>query len=253
MATTIHNDSEACCTIPPVKSDYTPKGTIKTYADINSYIVGDDSSKTALICVYDIFGIKGQTQQGADILAQELKARVVMPDFFAPSDPWPLDKFPPGTDEEKKKLQEFFGGPANPAKSVEKLQKVAKQLRADGATKVGTFGFCWGGKVTILAGSGETPVDAVAATHPAMLSADDAKNLSVPLGLFPSGDEPKDVYQQILDIVKEKSFADKNASKYYSDEFHGWAAARADLKNEKNRKDFEDLYSNLAAFFSKAL
>jgi dienelactone hydrolase len=76
-------------------------------------------------------------------LAKELKAYIVMPDFFEPADPWPVDNFPPKTDEDKKKLQEFFGGPANPSKSVDKLKNVAEQLRKDGATKVGTFGFCW--------------------------------------------------------------------------------------------------------------
>lgn len=31
MSTTIHNTNVACCTIPGVKSDYSPKGTIKSY------------------------------------------------------------------------------------------------------------------------------------------------------------------------------------------------------------------------------
>ena len=29
----VHNTNAACCTIPPVKSDYTPKGTYKAYGD----------------------------------------------------------------------------------------------------------------------------------------------------------------------------------------------------------------------------
>lgn len=32
MSTTIHNDNAACCSIPPVRSDYTPKGSYKSYA-----------------------------------------------------------------------------------------------------------------------------------------------------------------------------------------------------------------------------
>lgn len=32
MSTVIHNDNAACCSIPPVKSDYTPKGSYKSYA-----------------------------------------------------------------------------------------------------------------------------------------------------------------------------------------------------------------------------
>jgi hypothetical protein len=52
----VHNDNIACCTIPPVKSDYQPKGSIAEYAGISSYLVGDVHAKTALVCVYDIFG-----------------------------------------------------------------------------------------------------------------------------------------------------------------------------------------------------
>jgi dienelactone hydrolase len=180
-----------------------------------------------------------------------------MPDFFLPGAPWPVDAFPPKTDEEKQKLQEFFGGPASPPKSVAKLAGIVEQIRKDGAGKVGAFGFCWGGKVTILAGSNsgssESKLDAVAAIHPAMLSADDAKELTVPLGLYPSNDEPEDEYKKILDVVAGKPFAAKNDYHHYTNMFHGWAAARADLKNEENRKAFEDLYNRLATFFQKAL
>jgi dienelactone hydrolase len=30
---------------------------------------------------------------------------------------------------------------------------------------------------------------------------------------------------------------------------HGWAAARGDLSNEENKKEYEDVYSRVAAFF----
>ena len=33
---------------------------------------------------------------------------------------------------------------------------------------------------------------------------------------------------------------------------HGWAAARADLKNEENKREFEDAYNQLTAFFKNA-
>ena len=87
----------------------------------------------------------------------------------------------------KAKLQEFFGGLANPADAVAKLINVGKTLKGEGVEFVGVYGFCWGalrsgelsvdqvlierlagGKVTILAGSSdETPFGAAAAVHPA--------------------------------------------------------------------------------------
>lgn len=91
-----------------------------------------------------IVRFKPQTQQGADILAEKLNVQIIMPDFFEPGEPWPTDKFPPKTDEEKTKLQEFFGGLANPQEAVAKAIEVAKSLKAEGAEFVGIYGYCWG-------------------------------------------------------------------------------------------------------------
>lgn len=57
MSTTVHNTNKACCTIPPVKSDYTPKGSYAAYGGYNKvYVTGPPSTETAIVCVYDIFG-----------------------------------------------------------------------------------------------------------------------------------------------------------------------------------------------------
>ena len=72
-----------------------------------------------------------------------------MPDFFEPGEPWPVDKFPP-QGEDKKKLQEFFGGLAKPADAVAKLINVARTLKSEGVEFVGAYGFCWGSFVFIL-------------------------------------------------------------------------------------------------------
>ena len=39
MSTVVHNDNAACCSIPPVKSDYTPKGSYKSYAGFDKVCV----------------------------------------------------------------------------------------------------------------------------------------------------------------------------------------------------------------------
>ena len=62
-----------------------------------------------MTCTDDIFGFFPQTEQGADILSAALSGtKVLMPDFLK-GKPWPVDQFPPETDEQKKNLQEFFG------------------------------------------------------------------------------------------------------------------------------------------------
>jgi len=251
MSTTVHNTNKACCSIPPVQSDYQPKGTFKSVGSFKKvYVTGPENSDKKIVCVYDIFGFFPQTQQGADLIASTLKATVYMPDFFEPDPPFPSENFPPKTDEQKKKLQDFFGGTAEPGKAIKNLTEFGKTLRDDGAKNVGAYGFCWGGKVTLNAGGQGTPFDGVAIVHPAMLSDEDAQKLTVPLAIFPSNDEPKDEYEKILGTIGEKPFRAKNDSKYYDNMFHGWAAARADLKNAENKKEFEDVYNRLVNFFN---
>jgi hypothetical protein len=78
--------------------------------DFDVYLTGKKDAEIALICIYgiflirlgltlDIFGIMNPTQQGADILATQLGARVTMPDIFK-GKPWELSRFPPPNRQE---------------------------------------------------------------------------------------------------------------------------------------------------------
>ncbi|KAJ3490173.1 hypothetical protein NLI96_g1616 [Meripilus lineatus] len=253
-ATPIHNTNVACCTIPPVHSNYEPKGTFKSYGGFKKvYVTGPETlGQSAIVCVYDIFGFKPQTQQGADIIADNLKVQVLMPDFFEDGEPYPLENFPPKTDEDKAKLQAFFGGIALPPKNGERLLAFGKTLKDDGVKFLGVYGFCWGGKVTILAGSQSgSSYDAVSLVHPAMLSAADSENLAVPIALYPSKDEPESEFNKIVEIIKSKPIAAKSDFKIW-DTFHGFAAARANLDDEDNNAKYKELYQSLIKFFKNA-
>jgi len=217
------------------------------------YVTGPEESENAIINIFDIFGFFPQTQQGADIIASTLSTTVYMPDFFLPSEPFPISKFPPQSSQDKADLQAFFGGAANPGETTNKLLKLGETLKADGKKKVGVYGHCWGGKVAICSGGEGTPFDAVAMLHPAMLSVDDADKLTVPIAIYPSKDEPIEEYNKILDVVGKKPFASKCDHKHYTNMFHGWAAARANLDNEENQKEFHDVYQRLAVFFCNTL
>jgi len=85
-----------------------------------------------------------QTQKGADILANSLSTTVYMPDFFEPDHPFPIERFPPGTPEQKQEFHNFFATVANPSKNTQKLLSFGEVLKAAGARKVGVYGFCWG-------------------------------------------------------------------------------------------------------------
>ncbi|KXN81106.1 hypothetical protein AN958_06060 [Leucoagaricus sp. SymC.cos] len=254
MSTTIHNTNQACCSIPPVQSDYQPKGTIKPFGDFKRvYVTGPIKSDNAIVCVYDIFGFFPQTQQGADILANALNTAVYMPDFFEPDHPFPIGKFPPKAPEEKQELRDFFGGVASPPKNIKKLSRFGSALKSSGAQKVGVYGFCWGGKVTMASAGAATPFHAAAIVHPVMPSVVDVEELTVPLAIYISKDEPMQEYENILNVLSQKPFKDKNDHKNYSNMFHGWAAARADLKDEENKKAFDDVYGRLVDFFKANL
>ncbi|KAK0524200.1 hypothetical protein OC834_003692 [Tilletia horrida] len=248
------NTNKACCTIPPVKSDYSDfKGAYETIEGLNTYVTGDASSKKAIVATQDIFGQAPQTKQGADIVAAATGARVYLPDYFH-GKPIPQEAYPPKTKEHEELIQNFFGGIAAPPKNKEILVNFAKELKKRGATSVGAYGFCWGGKVSILAGGEGTPFSAVAQVHPAMLSADDASALKVPVGNYPSGDEAQDDIDAFQKAVEGNSgVASQSDFKHYKDQHHGWAAARADLDKESNKKAYEDVYSRLGDFFNKHL
>jgi len=255
MSTT-HNTNVACCTIPAVHSDYTPKGSYKSLGGFQKvYVTGPEKSANAIVSVYDIFGFFPQTQQGADLIASTLRTTVYMPDFFEPKEPFPTSRHPPKDDADKQALQDFFGpdGAANPRANIQKLLKFAETLKADGFKSVGAYGFCWGAKICISAGTEGTPLSSVAMVHPAMLSADDAEKLAIPLAMYITKDESIDEYNKIKDIIVKKPFASKSDSKNYENMFHGFGSARADLKKEDNKKEFEDVYSKLATFFGNTL
>lgn len=251
--TTVHNTNEACCTIPPVQADYSAKGTYKPHGTFDRVYVTGDNKETALIVVYDIFGYFSQTLQGADILAKTVDATVFMPDFFGEGNAFPIEKYPPPDDKAKQEIQDFFGGVASPALAIDGLVKFATVLKGDGYKKIGAIGYCWGGKVVSLSAlNTDSNLNAISIVHPSMLSVQDYEGLTIPLGLYVSNDEPKAKFDEIVELLSKKQFSAKCDSKCYTGMFHGWAAARADLSDPENKREYEDLYSRAAAFFKNA-
>ncbi|WWC72145.1 uncharacterized protein I206_106105 [Kwoniella pini CBS 10737] len=71
-----------------------------------------------------------------------------------------------------------------------------------------------------------------------MIAVEDGDNLTVPLGFYPSKDEPTDVVEKIQQAIKAIP------------RHHGWAAARADLNDPENLKQYEDVYQRTADYFA---
>ncbi|KAL9102862.1 MAG: hypothetical protein Q9163_002043 [Psora crenata] len=204
--------------------------------------------------IYDIFGLFPQTLQGADLVAyadSSHQYRVFMPDFFL-GKPVPLDMFPPDTDEKKKKLGEFFAGPAAPAKTAQLVPQLVKKLEATeegkGVQKWGSLGMCWGGKIVSLTSQSGTPFSAAAEVHPAMVDRNDAKGITIPLCMLASGDENEDEVKAFNDELQVP-----NHIETFRDQVHGWMGARGDLKKDRVKEEYERGYKTVLEFYRKHL
>lgn len=197
----------------------------------------------------DIFGFFDQTIQGADILstANEQKYRVFMPDFFE-GQPADISWFPPQTDDHKAKLGAFFQTKAAPPNTLSKLPAVvseANKLSSGGSFDWSILGFCWGGKIATLASGQDNKLfKSAAQCHPAMLDANDAKSVGIPMAVLASKDEaPADV-QAFKETLKTPSLVET-----FPTQIHGWMAARSNLEDEEVKKEYERGYKTVLEFF----
>ncbi|KAI0836909.1 alpha/beta-hydrolase [Hypoxylon sp. FL0890] len=250
--------SNACAQIPPVSSDYTPKGTYETIAGFKTYVIGPKDPQTAIIDIYDIFGLAPQTLQGADRLSASLNALVIVPDLLEGvyvQRAW----LPANTDEKKAALAKFLSQQAAFPKGVGKLievRKVAGEKWPSIGDRWGVFGLCWGGKLAVMAcgkgNEGPGRVFKVSGTaHPGALEAEDAEALTAPHICLASPGEPADVVAQYKEILVKPGKV--GVVETYETMFHGWMGARAKLEDEKNRSEYERGYNQVAEFFAKYL
>ncbi|KAL8760153.1 MAG: hypothetical protein Q9199_000291 [Rusavskia elegans] len=235
-----------------VVGDYKAKGDYIDLDGMRVYTTGPSTATSAIFIIYDIFGFSSQTLQGADILAhadQNHQYQVFMPDFFK-GKPLPQSVFPPDTEEKKKQMGDFFAGPASPPDTAKKVPELVKKLgeKYTGVKKWGSLGMCWGGKIVSLTSQSGTPFSASAEVHPAMVDPNDAKGFKVPVCMLASGDEnPEDVENF------KKSLSVDNHVETFGDQVHGWMAARANLKNERVKSEYERGYGVLLDFYHKHL
>lgn len=106
------------------------------------------------------------------------------------------------------------------------------------------MGFCWGGKIVNLTSAKDTPWTAAAACHPAMVDANDAAAITIPFAMLPSKDEPKEDVEKWQAAIKTK-----NIVQWWPNQVHGFMAARADLKDDAVKADYEKAYKLLLEFF----
>ncbi|TIB71326.1 hypothetical protein E3Q23_02480 [Wallemia mellicola] len=242
--------SSACCSIPPVidQTNYKPKGTYEKVGHFEkAYVTGPSDAHTVLLGIYDIFGYFNQTLQGADILADK-GYRVVLPDFFR-GKPFPLEKFPPSNDKDKKELGDFFATIASPSARIPELLNLSNELRQK-HSKLGLVGYCWGAAIALNASTQDIKLfDAVAVLHPAMLDAGVVEKVKTPIGFFPSKDEDGAEVDKVIKILSSNEFKEKNAYHHFKSEksIHGFAAARSNLQDEEAKEIYKEAYEPFGA------
>ncbi|KAI5464605.1 Alpha/Beta hydrolase protein [Mariannaea sp. PMI_226] len=241
---------QACCNIPPVvSSGYKPKGAYQDVGGLRTYVTGPSDATKAIIVIYDIFGYFDQTLQGADILAHsgEQKYRVFIPDWFE-GKPCPIEWYPPDTEQKQRDLGNFFGT-YPPPKIAARVPEYVQDVRSanQGISKCGIVGYCWGGKVVALTTKADTnPFSIAASIHPAMVDPNDAEGVTVPTMLLASKDEtPEDVKQ-----FEERLRVPKHVETF-TDQIHGWMAARANLEDPRVKEEYERGYKTVLQFFAK--
>ncbi|CAK7238330.1 hypothetical protein SEUCBS140593_010556 [Sporothrix eucalyptigena] len=246
-----HGHSEACCSVPPiVASGYKLKGAYTTLGGLKTYSTGPDDASKGIIYVNDIFGYKDQSLQGADILSvtnTHQKYKVLFPDFFD-GEPAPLDVFPPDNQDKMDRLMAFLGKNSPPAAAARLPAYVkAASEKFPSIKSWGVVGFCWGGKVvSLVTSSAENPFAAGAECHPAMVDPKDAAGIKVPVAMLASKDEPPADVEAF-----EKALTVPHHVETFSDQLHGWMAARADLADERIKSEYVRGYKTVIEFFAK--
>lgn len=241
--------TSACCTLPPVKHDYTPTGTKETVGDLEVYLAGPKDAPAAIVFICDIFGFTPQAYQVADLLAAGTGFRVAMPGVLRDG-AWSLDNFPP---PDMATFMGWIGSTASWDDIVKRdVPPVVDLLKAGGAQSLGIIGFCWGGKVACRAAAVHSGTfGAVASPHYSFLEAADLEALTCPVALLPSKDEAPE--GPLLDVLKSKPFFDKCIMQRFPDMHHGWVGARGDFSDPQQAQRATEALQIFSKFFKDNL
>lgn len=97
-------------------------------------------------------------------------------------------------------------------------------------------------QVAVLMSGEDTPFKVTIQVHPGQFDAEDAKGVTIPHMILASKDEPAEAIAGSAEALKNsKVEAVRNAAvvETYPTMPHGWMAARANLSDEGNVKEYE--------------
>ncbi|KAI9292197.1 hypothetical protein K502DRAFT_320121 [Neoconidiobolus thromboides FSU 785] len=238
--------SKECCSTPAVivnPGDYQIQGSFSKVDDLDYYTIGNSDKKVILL--YDILGYHTNNFQFSDILCKLTGYQIIVPDFFR-GKPWPESDLPP---KDIQKLINWAGVENGYENRVSKdLTLLINHFnKSTPNNQYALIGFCWGGLMLFDALNSNQFVAGIA-IHPSMLTEQNFKDLKYPILLAPTEQE-KDIipfFDLISSDVKSKSELHD-----FTDQVHGFAAARGDFQNSENFKRVNDLLTASQHFLTK--
>lgn len=246
--------SDCCAKLGPlvVGSDYKPRGTSKITANGLAYYeveIGEKKAKdVAIIGIYDVMGITyPQTLQQFDRVSEALGVKVVCPDVFGNG----ADYRAAGTDDaSRENVRDWVDRHCSFEDAKSKIIDLRETLSAEGITKFGIFGYCYGGIVAELAAHYPPPNNFLAAgsVHGATFTPENAVGVNCPFINLASKSEgdPKPYIDVLPEGIKEKS-----EYKHFVDVPHGFASSRGDWTDPVKRENAKESVEMIAAFMEK--
>lgn len=244
--------------IKGVRHEGTPEGKYEKVAGVDCYIAtptGDYAKDKVVLYLPDAFGIQFSNAQ---LLADDFARngfKVIMIDYFDndPCPPGTMGGFAPGFS-----LQEWIVG--HGSEQVRKpLNAVIAALQADGVSRFGATGYCFGGRY-VFDLAFENVIHVAVTAHPSLLKSPDdfekyLNTAKAPLLLnscTTDGQFPPSAQAQADQILGGGKFAPGYMREYFDGCSHGFAV-RGDLSDPKVKAGKEGAFEKSVAFFKKYL
>ncbi|KAL9541236.1 hypothetical protein MBANPS3_009240 [Mucor bainieri] len=235
--------SKACCSLPPVVSDYKYTGAMEKFEGLSIYTVGPKDAKKAVLVFYDIFGYHPNAYQFCDILAKHCGWRVIMPDFLHG------DYATPALLADIPKLLEWVGRVGTIEVVTPDVERSVKYLKEGGVDAATLVGFCWGAKIAVQLTSTMPFFVGASLVHPSFVDVKDAEKAGAPILALPSKDEPD--MTEYMEVLAKKPFGKQCKHVRFDDMVHGFCAARGDYTDKLNAQRATEAIQLTANFFSE--
>jgi dienelactone hydrolase len=132
------------------------------------------------------------------------------------------------------------------------VKQVIEHYKIDSTSgPVAIIGFCWGAMIGHkIINSIPNQFKALAVCHPSFWNDETGSEITVPLIAIPTKDDfdMTKFFENLKPEIREKS-----EHHLFNDVHHGFAAARADLKDETNVREYNRAIDLISEFFNKTL